>query len=73
MKKTGLLIMMVLIFLGISMPGFAFDSGFRDEIIDKVRVASTMGGKSETVHLSRSGREIRAADLMAGLMSEKID
>jgi hypothetical protein len=37
------------------------------EKIEKVRVASTMGGKSETVYITKTGREIKA-ELLAGIM-----
>ncbi|MBM4136379.1 MAG: hypothetical protein FJ241_06035 [Nitrospira sp.] len=37
------------------------------EKIEKVRVATKMGGRSEAVYITKSGKEIRA-ELMAGLM-----
>jgi hypothetical protein len=40
---------------------------YNGEELEKVRVASTMGGKSETVYITKTGREIRA-ELLAGLM-----
>lgn len=42
---------------------------YEGEKIDKVRVASTMGGESEAVYISESGREIKAEELIiAGLL-----
>ncbi len=38
------------------------------EKIDRVRVASALGGKSETFYITKSGKEIPAATLLAGLM-----
>lgn len=40
---------------------------YEDERIEKVRVASRMGGESETVYITESGREIRSAELFARL------
>ncbi|MEW6584401.1 MAG: hypothetical protein AB1442_02190 [Nitrospirota bacterium] len=40
---------------------------YDDERIETVRVASTLGGKSETVYITESGREIKASELMAKL------
>jgi hypothetical protein len=40
---------------------------YNGEEIDKVRVAATMGGKSETTYLTRSGKEIKG-ELVAALM-----
>jgi hypothetical protein len=37
------------------------------EKIEKARVASTMGKGSQTVYITRTGREIKA-ELLAGLM-----
>lgn len=42
---------------------------YEGEKIDKVRVASMMGGQSETIYISESGREIKAEELIiAGLL-----
>jgi hypothetical protein len=37
------------------------------EKIDRVRVAANLGGESETVYITESGREIKSAELMAKL------
>lgn len=41
---------------------------YDDEKIEKVRVAAVMGKESEVVYITESGREIKAAEMMAGLM-----
>jgi hypothetical protein len=40
-----------------------------DEKIEKVRVAATLGGESEAVYITESGREIKAGELIAKLMN----
>lgn len=40
---------------------------YDDEKIDRVRVAATMGGESEAVYITESGKEVTAAMLMARL------
>jgi hypothetical protein len=40
---------------------------FNGEKIDKVRVATTLGGKSETTYITKSGKEIKG-ELVAALM-----
>lgn len=40
---------------------------YNGEEIDKVRVAATMGGKSETTYITKSGKEIKG-ELLAALM-----
>jgi hypothetical protein len=40
---------------------------WEDEKIEKVRVAATMGGESQTVYITESGKEIKSAELMARL------
>lgn len=39
-----------------------------EERIEKVRVASTMGGESETVYITESGKEIKSAEMFAKMM-----
>ncbi len=39
-----------------------------EERIEKVRIASTVGGASETVYITETGREIKSAELMAKMM-----
>ena len=39
---------------------------YENEKVDRVRVATRMGGESEVVYITESGREIRA-ELIAGL------
>jgi len=40
---------------------------WESEKIDRVRVAANLGGESETVYITESGREIKSAELMAKL------